>query len=63
MADKLTLDEVKAMAAQKGLPLSDEEAARLLPALQRSRMAVQMLRTHVTPGLEPRPVFAPEVRP
>jgi hypothetical protein len=53
MGEKLTLVELRAMAERAGLRLGDDELARLLPGVNRSRQQVADLRHLIERAAEP----------
>jgi len=57
MVDKLTLEDLRAMAARAGLRLDDEELLRLLPGVNRSRQQVAELRQLIDHRDEPAGTF------
>jgi len=57
--DQITLDELRNMARQAGLKLSDDELQRLLPGINRSRKQVAELRAIVSLETEPAISFKP----
>lgn len=57
MADKLTLEELRAMAERAGLRLGDDELQRLLPGVNRSRQQVAELRELIDHADEPASAF------
>jgi hypothetical protein len=57
MVDKLTLDDLRALAERVGLELGDDELKRLLPGVNRSRQQVAELRELLTSGDEPASTF------
>jgi len=58
MEKDVTLEELRILASQTGLKISDAELERLLPALRRSRAQAAQLRELISEGAEPAPVFA-----
>jgi hypothetical protein len=59
MAEKLTLEELRAMAARAGLNIADDELERLLPGVNRSRQQVSELRQLIDHTDEPTGAFNP----
>lgn len=57
MADKLTLEELRAIAERAGLRLGDDELQRLLPGVNRSRQQVAELRELIDHADEPASAF------
>ena len=57
MAEALTVENLKTIAAQRGLKLSDEELQKLLPGVIRSRQQASELRELITLPDEPAAVF------
>ena len=57
MAEALTVENLKIIAAQRGLKLSDEELQKLLPGVIRSRQQAAELRELLTLPDEPAAVF------
>ncbi|HLG72227.1 MAG TPA: amidase [Chloroflexota bacterium] len=55
----LTADDVRRTAAQNGMELSPEEAAKLTKGVNRGRQMSQVLRKYVTPEGEPAGTFSP----
>ncbi len=62
MAD-LTLVELAQWARQAGLNLADEELARLLPGVQRSRAHAAELRSLAGENIEPAGIFIAHKEP
>lgn len=58
MAENITLDELRMLASQADLKLSDEELQRMLPALTRSCMQAAQLRDLISDRVEPAGTFA-----
>ena len=56
MADKLTLNDLRALAERSGLKLADDELERILPGVNRSRQQVAEL--HELIAHEDEPAFA-----
>lgn len=57
MVDKLTLEDLRALAARADIRLDDEELLRLLPGVHRSRQQVVKLRRLIDPRDEPAATF------
>ena len=57
MAEALTVENLKTIAAQRGLKLTDEELQKLLPGVIRSRQQAAELRELLTLPDEPAAVF------
>ena len=57
---EMTVDTVKAHARMVGLPLSDEDAAALVPGARRTRAMAEAVRRLVALETEPAAVFAPK---
>jgi hypothetical protein len=57
MVDKLTLDDLRAIAERNGLKLGDDELQRLLPGVNRSRQQVAELRRLIDHSDEPAGTF------
>jgi len=57
MVDKLTLEELRAMAERAGLRLGDDDLQRLLPGVNRSRQQVAELRELIDSDDEPAGTF------
>jgi hypothetical protein len=57
MVDKLTLEELRAMAERAGLRLGDDDLQRLLPGVNRSRQQVAELRELIDRDDEPAGTF------
>ena len=57
MVDKLTLEDLRAMAERAGLKLGDDELERLLPGVNRSRQQVAELRELIDRTNEPAGAF------
>ena len=57
MIREIKLDELRTMAQQVGLNLSDEELLRLLPGVNRSRKQVGELRELLAQTDEPAGIF------
>ena len=57
MVDKLTLEDLRAMAERAGLKLGDDELQRLLPGVNRSRQQVAELRQLIDHSDEPAGTF------
>jgi hypothetical protein len=57
MADELTLEDLRTMAARRGLRLADDELKRLLPGVNRARKQAAELREIVTREAEPAGTF------
>ncbi len=57
MAEALTVENLKTIAAQRGLKLTDEELQNLLPGVIRSRQQAAELRELLTLRDEPAAVF------
>jgi len=57
MIREIKLDELRTMAQQVGLNLSDEELLRLLPGVNRSRKQVAELRELLARTDEPAAIF------
>lgn len=57
MVEKLTLVELRAMAERVGLNLGDDELARLVPGVNRSRQQIAELRQLIERGAEPAGAF------
>jgi aspartyl-tRNA(Asn)/glutamyl-tRNA(Gln) amidotransferase subunit A len=60
---ELTAEEIKSAAARAGLPLSAEEAAKLVKGANRSRRMAAQLRTYVTAQTEPAATFTVPLPP
>jgi hypothetical protein len=58
MENEMTLEQLRILARQIGLTISDAELERLLPALRRSRAQADQLRDLISEGVEPAAVFA-----
>jgi hypothetical protein len=54
----MTSDEIRAAAERVGLPLSQEEAERMVTGVTRSRRLADSLREQFMPDIEPATVFA-----
>jgi Asp-tRNA(Asn)/Glu-tRNA(Gln) amidotransferase C subunit len=59
MSNEITLDELRKLAAQAGLELSEEELERVLPGVNRARSQISELRRLVSDSLEPPAIFLP----
>jgi Asp-tRNA(Asn)/Glu-tRNA(Gln) amidotransferase C subunit len=57
MVKRITLAQLRTMAKQAGLKLSDEELEQLVPGVNRSRKQLSELRELVTDNLEPAGTF------
>ena len=57
MADRLTLDDLRALAERAGLKLDDNELERVLPGVNRSRQQVAELRDLLASVDEPASTF------
>ena len=57
MAETLTIENLKTIAAQRGLKLTDEELQKLLPGVIRSRQQAAELRELLSLPNEPAAVF------
>ena len=57
MAEALTVENLKTIAAQRGLKLADEDLQKLLPGVIRSRQQAAELRELLTLPDEPACVF------
>jgi len=57
MVEGITLAQLRTMAKQAGLKLSDEELEQLVPGVNRSRKQLSELRELVTDNLEPAGTF------
>ena len=57
MAEALTVENLRTIAAQRGLKLTDEELQKLLPGVIRSRQQAAELRELLTLSDEPAAVF------
>jgi hypothetical protein len=57
MVEALTVENLKIIAAQRGLKLTDEELQKLLPGVIRSRQQAAELRELLTLPDEPAAVF------
>ena len=57
MVDKLTLEDLRAMAERAGLRLADDELQSLLPGVQRSRQQIAELRELIDGADEPAGTF------
>lgn len=57
MAEALTVENLKTIAAQRGLKLADEELQKLLPGVIRSRQQAAELRELLTLPDEPACAF------
>jgi len=57
MVDKLTLEDLRAMAERAGLKLGDDELQRLLPGVNRARQQVAELRQLIDRTDEPAGAF------
>jgi hypothetical protein len=55
--DDMSVDDLKLLAVNHGLTLSDEEAGRALAGANRWRNQVAQMRALVTRNLQPAPVF------
>ena len=58
MEQELTLDDLRTMARQAGLKLTDEELQGLLPGVHRSKKQVAELRGLISRESEPAGIFA-----
>ena len=58
MENEMTLEQLRILARQIGLTISDAELERLLPALRRSRAQADQLRDLISEGVEPAAAFA-----
>jgi hypothetical protein len=58
MADEMTIEEIRALASEAGLNLSDEELQRLLPGVARSKKQAADLRRLIGVDDEPAAAFA-----
>ena len=58
MADEMTIEEIRALASEAGLNLSDEELQRLLPGVARSKKQAADLRRLIGVDDEPDAAFA-----
>ena len=56
--DEITLQSIQEAAAQKGLALTEEEAAKLLNGVRRNRAMADHLRGLIGPDIEPALTFA-----
>ncbi len=57
MAEALTVENLRAIAEQRGLKLADEELQKLLPGVIRARKQAAELKELLTPPDEPAGVF------
>lgn len=57
MVDKLTLEDLRAMAERAGLRLADDELQRLLPGVRRSRQQIAELRELIDGADAPTGIF------
>ena len=57
MVNKLTLEDLRAMAERAGLRLADDELQSLLPGVQRSRQQIAELRELIDGADEPAGTF------
>ena len=57
MVDKITLEDLRAMAERAGLRLGDDELKRLLPGVNRSRQQADELRQLIERTDEPAGLF------
>ena len=57
MTEDPSVDALRTVAEQVGLPLTEDEAAQLLTAVRRDRDTVRELRKLVSPETEPAPIF------
>jgi len=55
--DELGPDQIRAAMARIGLDVSAEEAEAIRAGVNRWRRQVQQVRKHITPVVEPAPVF------
>jgi hypothetical protein len=60
MDDELTLEQIREIAANAGMPLSEEDAGKLLSGANRTRKMVTKVRELVNADLEPGGVFRAE---
>ena len=58
MVKEMTLEELSLLALHAGLRLTQEELARLLPGVNRSRIQVNELRNLIRDEAEPAGVFS-----
>jgi hypothetical protein len=58
MAEEITLAELRTMASQAGLRLSDQELEKLLPGVNRSHIQALELRALIADSIEPAATFA-----
>jgi hypothetical protein len=58
MAEEITLERLRAKAAEAGLNLSDAELKRLLPGVSRSQSQTSALRELLSDMVEPAGVFS-----
>lgn len=58
MPNEITLEQLRMLAAQAGLRLTEEELQRLLPGVNRSRNQIADLRELLALGDEPAGIFA-----
>lgn len=56
----MTAEEIQAAAERVGLPLTVEDAERMVTGVTRSRRLADSLREQITPDIEPATVFAAE---
>jgi len=52
-----TVDSLLQAAAERGMPLSREDAEKILGGVKRNRAMAQELRKEITKALEPAPIF------
>ena len=57
MVDKLTMEDLRAMAERAGLTVGEDELQRLLPGVNRSRQQVAELRALIERAGEPAGAF------
>ena len=60
MDEELTIEQIRKIAANAGMPLSEEDAEKLLSGANRTRRMVAKVRDLVSADLEPGGVFRAE---
>jgi Ca2+-binding EF-hand superfamily protein len=58
MAKEITLAQLQRMVERSGLKLTEEEAEKLLPGVNRSQNQILELRELITDSIEPATAFA-----
>ena len=57
-SDEPTVESLRLIAANSGLPLTEAEAAELLNGVKRNQEMAQALRDLLSPEVEPSPIFS-----